>query len=263
MSNKGFFARLADLWRGIWGVKLSDAEARNAEAVYHNAINDHVGHHDRLKEALARLVYLRNRIDAELRERTKDLGLVDGALTRAAQAQDDARALALLRKKRQLEQETERLGQELAGLSRQAEKAKEGLLQLQQAIRRLKEERAEMLARKAHALARRDAQQALQRLNDTSDLLGAVSALDNVRESILRLENEVGIEEETPTLPGEVSLRELRRTAEEEADREALADLKARLGLIVESPADELNSATGKSLGPAEEARAVTTAPAN
>ena len=25
MQRKGFFARLADLWRGFWGVKLSDA----------------------------------------------------------------------------------------------------------------------------------------------------------------------------------------------------------------------------------------------
>jgi phage shock protein A len=257
MSRKGFWARLGDLWRGFWGVKLSDAEARNAEAVYHNAINEHVQHHDRLKEAIARLVYLRNRLEADLLERRNDLRLVEKALTRTVQTHDDAQALSLIRKKRSFETEIARLTGQLEGVTKQADKAKEGLAELQLAVRRLKEERAEMLARKAHALARREAQEALKRLTDTSSLLGTVSALDNVRESILRLEHEVGLEEETPQLPGEVSMAELRRQAQDESDRETLAELKASMGLMVESPPETAHDVGGKTLGPVPERAAV------
>ena len=42
MQRKGFFSRILDLWRGFWGSKLDGAEARQAEAVYHNAIEQRV-----------------------------------------------------------------------------------------------------------------------------------------------------------------------------------------------------------------------------
>jgi phage shock protein A len=257
MQKRGFFARLADLWRGFWGVKLSDAEARNAEGVYHNAIAEHVRHHDKLKEAIARLVYLRNRMDADHQERAKDLSLVEKALARAIANNDDDKALALIRKKRSFEAEVDRLANELAALTQQTQKAKEGLGEVQLAIRRLKEERGEMLARKAHAVARRDAQEALKRLTDQSNLMGSVSALGNVRESIIRLEHEVGLEEETPQIPGEVSMAQLRREFVDEEDRRVLAELKEELGshmLVEASPEAELNggNGSGKTLGPVE-----------
>jgi phage shock protein A len=253
MKRKGFFARLADLWRGFWGVRLSDVEARNAEAVYHNAINDHVGHHDRLKQAIARLVYLRNRIEADHRSRSEDLELIDTALRRAVADNNDDQAMALIRKKRSLEEEVERLATELASLTQQADKAKKGLQEVQLAIRRLKEERSEMLARKAHALARRDAQQILKRLTDTSHLLGSVSALENVRESIVRLENEVDLDDETTQTPGEVSMSALRREAQDERDRQLLSEMKQEMGsqLMVETSPESGNQ--GKTLGPMEE----------
>jgi phage shock protein A len=254
MERKGFFARVADLWRGFWGVKLSDAEARNAEAVYHNAITNHVGHHDKLKEAIARLVYLRNRMEADHKSHEKDLALVEGALKRALSNNDDDMALALIRKKKHFEAEVERLANELAALTGQTQNAKEGLQEVQLAIRRLKEERGQMLARKAHAVARRDAQEALKRLTDQSHLMGSVSALENVRESIIRLEHEVGLDDETPQLPGEVSMAQLRRDAQDTEDRAVLAELKEELGshMLVEAEA-ELNGGNGKTLGPVEE----------
>ena len=48
-ERSGFFARLMDLWRGFWGIKIRDAEARNAEVVYHNAVEQRRGiTHERL-----------------------------------------------------------------------------------------------------------------------------------------------------------------------------------------------------------------------
>ncbi len=65
MSNRGFFGRLADLWRGFWGIKLRNVESANADAVYLSAIQQRQRHHTELRQAVAKLLYMRNRIEAD------------------------------------------------------------------------------------------------------------------------------------------------------------------------------------------------------
>ncbi|MEE8410843.1 MAG: hypothetical protein V3T05_14680 [Myxococcota bacterium] len=244
LQRKGFFSRLTDLWRGMWGVELKKAEARNAEAVYHNAIAEHVKHHDRLKDAIGRMVYLRNRVEADLKERQVDLALVVAALNKATVTSDDDRALVLIRHRKQLGAEVERLREELTRLAAQTEKSKGGLVEVNAAIKRLKVEREEMLARKAHALARRDAQVALQHLKDTGHLNGALTALESVRESIFQLEQSVDLDTEVDVAAtGEITVAALRLEAAEEEDRNELARLKHELGanLLCEAKATNGN----------------------
>jgi len=226
--RKGFFARVADLFRGFFGVRLRDAEARNAEVVYHNAITRRERQADGLKDAVARLVYLRNRVEAELQRRRADLRLVEESLVRAARADDDARALDLLRKKRKLEEEVARLAGEHARLTEQTTRSKEGLAAVRKSVAQLKRERDEMIARQAHAEARLEVAEALQASN--GDLASTDQALESVRESILHLEQQADLDPgEEPGGDGEVSLAQLRREAAEQADREVLAALKATL----------------------------------
>ena len=228
-QRKGFFARLANLWSGFWGTKLSDAEAKNAELVYHNALRERVHQQEKLKDAVGRLVYLRNRIEADLKRLEEDQRLVEEALLRAAHDDDDARALGLIRKKRQLETELTRLGQEHTRLSAQADSAKQGLGEHAKAIKQLKGEREEMLARKQHAIARLQVASALQQ--STGDFTASDQALENVREAIVRLEHSADMDvEPVDTAPGDVSLATLRREAEDRADDQALDELKRRLG---------------------------------
>ena len=54
----GFFQRLANLWNGFLSLWVSEAEARNPEAVYEAAINERVKKHKELKKAVSGIVYL-------------------------------------------------------------------------------------------------------------------------------------------------------------------------------------------------------------
>ena len=226
MKRKGFFARIADLFRGRAGVRLRNAEVRNTEAVYHNAIERRTRQCADLKDAVSRLVYLRNRIEADLKRRTGELTLVGEGLVLAAEASEDSRALALIRKRRLLEAEIERLTMEHGRLTAQAASAKEGLAEVRKSIEHLKQERDEMIARKTHAEARLEVAEALQQ--SSGSFAAADEALENVRESIVRLEQEADLDLDAEA-SGEISMIQLRREAEERADRAALDTLKMEL----------------------------------
>jgi len=227
-KRRGFFARIADLFRGRAGVKLRNAEVRNAEVVYHNAIERRVRQCASLKDAVGRLVYLRNRIEADLRRRSEELKLVGESLLLAAEADENSRALALIRKQRLLEKEIERLTSEHNRLIAQAASAKEGLAEVHKSIEHLKQERDEMVARKAHAEARLEVAEALQQ--STGSFAAADEALENVREAIVRLEQDADLDlDDDARIGGEVSMAQLRREAEDRADREALDALKDQL----------------------------------
>ncbi len=224
-QRKGFFGRLADLWRGIWGVRMTEAEVKNAEAVYHNALNARRRHHDALKEAAGKLLYLRNRAEAELKQHQRDLELVKKALGKAALADEDGRALLLMDKERQLEEAIARCEEQRAQLAGQAEAAKESLAKLASAIDALRTERQQMLARKAHAEARVRARAAYESAVSGGSL--EEEALENVREAIARLEDDAGL---SPSAhEGGISLTALRKEAQEESDRERLLALKMEL----------------------------------
>ncbi len=227
MQGKGFFARMADLWRGFWGITVSNAEARNAEAVYHNAITQRAQQLNRLKQAVGRLVFLRNRVEQEQQKALEDRRLVEASLERAVHNSEDAKALALIRKKKSLVEEVERCNNEYIRLDTQVENSKEGLRELAKAIGQLKSECTEMLARKANAEARLEINTALQKSRGNFAHLD--SGLESVRESIMRLEtaadlDDVSTQDENFEESGEVSLAQLRRQS---ADDDALAELEA------------------------------------
>ncbi len=226
-EREGFFARLGRLVRGFFGLRMSRAEARNAEAVYHNAIRGQREHHDKLKQALGRLIYLRNKTEAVLDNERDNLELVERALRDAAMGDDDKRALLLIDKRRRLQEVVERLETDLERFSEQAREAKGALGELEASITRLKNERDEMLARKAHAMARRDIQSVLDRAMSPYSV--NMQALENVRESIAMMESQAGLSNETRSEVDDVSLEALRRDDAKRRDQEALQALKMEL----------------------------------
>ncbi|MEO0813958.1 MAG: PspA/IM30 family protein [Myxococcota bacterium] len=226
-QREGFFARFGRLVRGIFGMRMSRAEARNAEAVYHNTIRGQRDHHDKLKQALGRLIYLRNKTEAVLDKEKDNLDLVERALREAAVNDDDKRALLLIDKKRRLQEIVERLESDLARFSEQSREAKGALGEIELSITRLKNERDEMLARKAHALARRDIQATLD--NAMSPHSVNMQALENVRESIAMLESQAGLSTELRGDQEDVSMESLRRDDAKRRDQEALQALKMEL----------------------------------
>src|SRR5262249_17276399 len=150
------------LVRGRLGTSLRHAEARNTEAVYDDTILQRTHHYAQLREAVARLTYLRTQLESDLQQQRTDLSLVERALENVVQTNDDIRALGLIRKKRTLSDGLTQGEGKLQKLTEQSDHAKSSLQELADDIQHLKGERSEMLARKVHAEARLQLSAALQ-----------------------------------------------------------------------------------------------------
>ena len=105
---------------------------------------------------------------------------------------EDEVALHLINKKDGLNTRIQELNEELAKINAQAKESQESLRSFQASIEALKEEKLEMLAKKANAEALLTIQETLDGLSTEAD----VQALDNVRESIHQLEANAEIGDE-------------------------------------------------------------------
>jgi phage shock protein A len=215
----GFFQRLANLWNGFLSLWVSEAEARNPEAVYEAAINERVKKHKELKKAVSGIVYLRNKSQAELEQKEAEFREVMAQIPVAIEEGEDEVALLLIQKKDELTSSIETLSTELERVEAQAEEAKAGLLEFQGQIDKLRREKDEMLAAKTNAEARIEIQESLSGLSTEAD----VAALDNVRDSIhkLKAEADVGAELEGNSLDSK-----LKKIRERTGDVNAKAQLE-------------------------------------
>lgn len=241
-QSRGFFERLVRLLRGIFGYRMSRAEASNAEAVYHNAIRGQREHHERLKQALGRLIYLRNKTDAALEHERETRELIEHALNDSVNDDDDGRALALIERQRRVDEQLERLERDHERFTDQVREGKLALTEISRSIARLHNERDEMLARKFQALARRDIQATL---DDALAIQGShLQALENVRESIAILETQTSLSRHLVTDEHDLSIDALRRQDVERKDREVLQRLKAKLSAEI-LPEDQDHQSSG------------------
>lgn len=214
----GFFERLGNLWNGFWSIWISDKEKANAEAVYESAIDERIKKHRDLKKAVSGIVYLRNKLQSELEQKERELKEVDAQLPVAVESGEDEVALVLLQKKNELERGITETSGELEKVSKQAEEAKEALLQFQGEIEKLKRERDAMIAKKQTAEARIKIQETLDGLSTDAD----IKALDNVREHIGKLQAQADTGAE---IKGESLDAKLKRIKEKTADATARAQL--------------------------------------
>ena len=95
----GFFERLANVWKGFLSLWVSDVESRNPDAVYEAAINERVKKHLELKKAVSGIVYLRNKLSAELEQAEKELKEVMTQLPIAVEEGEDEVAIVLIQRK--------------------------------------------------------------------------------------------------------------------------------------------------------------------
>ena len=221
----GFFDRLANIWRGFLSLWVSDLESRNPEAVYEAAIDERIKKHRELKKAVSGIVYLRNKLSAELEEKEKELKEVMEQIPVAIEDGEDEVALVLIQKKDDLTSEIEDLSAELSKISDQAEEAKAGLLEFQAEIAKLKREKEKMLAKKANAEARIDIQETLDGLSTDAD----IKALDNVREHIDKLQAEADIGSEIQGDSLDAKLKKIREKAANSSARSQLEDMKRQM----------------------------------
>lgn len=218
----GFFQRISNLWRGFLSLWISNIEQDNPEAVYEAAINERVRKYQELKKAVSGIVYLRDKIGAELEEKERELKEVSAQIPVAVEEGEDDVALLLIQKKDELTTAIERLSKDLDKVAAQAEEAKSGLLQFQGEIEKLRREKDEMLAAKASADARIQIQETLSGLTTEAD----IAALDNVRTGIKKLQAEADVGAEVQGSSLDAKLKKIKDRSATTSARSQLEELK-------------------------------------
>ena len=220
--SRSLASRLRNLVHGIFAVWIRDSERQNPRAVYEEAIHQRTQQYRDLKEAVAGILYMRNKLEAEITERRADIARTHDDIRRAVRRGQDDISLTLIAQKQSLMEELERAERELEGVRSEAEEAKVNLVRFREEIRGLVREKSRMLATLANAQARRRIQEALDGLSVDADM----RALESVREHVARLSTEGSLERELGDPGLRTRLRAIRDDAREEAARRELAELK-------------------------------------
>jgi len=192
MAEGGFFSRLSNLWTGFLSVFMGNLEKDNPEAVYEAAINARKEQYKELKKAVSGIIVLRNKLAAELEEKTKQIRELDLQITTAVEADEDDVALVLIQRRDELTTRVSQVEDELQKAKDEAETAKSSIVSFQAEIEKLEREKVSMIAKKETAEARIQIQETLDGMSMQAD----IKALDNVRDHIdrLRAEADVGAE---------------------------------------------------------------------
>ena len=221
----GFFSRVANVLKGFLGLSVSNLENNNAEAVYESAIDERIKKHRELKKAVSGIVYLRNKLQTELEEKTAALTEIQPQIPIAVEEGEDEAALVLIQKKDELTKAIADIQGELKKVSAQAEEAKAGLVTFQGEIEKLKREKHEMLAKKANAEARIQVQETLDGLSTDAD----IRALENVREGIDKLQAEADVGSELQDTNLDSKLDEIKEKTATASARNQLEEIKKQM----------------------------------
>jgi phage shock protein A len=222
---RGLFARTAQLLRTHFGGWLRRRERRNPAIVYEQAIEDRTQQYRDLKEAVAGILYMRNKLEAEIHERRVEIARLHDDVRTAVRRGQDELSLAFIEQKQRLMEDLERAERELESVRHEADEAKTNLVRFREEIRNLSHEKGRMLATLASATARRRLTEALEGLSVDADM----RALDGVREQIARIATEGQLDRE---LAGQQDdgmrrrLRAIRDDARHDAARRELEELK-------------------------------------
>ena len=220
--------RFTNLVRAMFGGWVRKSELRNPAAVYEQAIEDRARQYRELKEAVAGILYMRNKLEAEIHERRIEVARVEGDVRNAVDRGRDDLSLTLIEHKQRLAEDLERAERELDAVRCEADEAKTNLLRFREELRSLAREKGRMLATLANAVARRRLSEALEGLSVDAD----VRALESVREHIARIATEGELDRELVGADDEmrVRLRAIRDEARHEAARRELDERKRGLG---------------------------------
>jgi phage shock protein A len=220
---QGFFSRVGNLWRGFLSLWVSDVERNNPEIAYENAINSMVEKYTGLKRATASIIRRREDLEARHAAQSKELAQTALDLNVAVETNQDDLALVLIQKKNQLDTDVAALQGEMEAAVKDADNAKQSLMQVQTEIKKLRSEKDAMLARLQSAQARIRIQEQLEGLSIESE----VKALENVREHIKTTVAQANLDKELSETSLEKRLAGLRAQSGEVSARQQLDQLKA------------------------------------
>ena len=223
---RSLMGRLTSLIRGMFAIWVRDSERQNPRAVYEQAINERTTQYRELKEAVAGILYMRNKLEAEINERRAEIARMYDDIRRAVRSGQDDVSLTLIAHKQTLMEELERAERELEGVRAEAEEAKANLIRFREEIRSLVREKGRMLATLATAQARRRMQEALEGLSVDAEM----RAIEGVREHIARISTEGSLDRELGGDDGMRSrLRAIRDEVRSEGAKRELDEIKQQL----------------------------------
>jgi len=223
--SRSLASRLRGLIHGIFAVWIRDSERQNPRAVYEEAIHQRTQQYRDLKEAVAGILYMRNKLEAEISERRAEVARLHDDIRRAVRSGQDELSVTLIARKQLLLEDLERAESELANVRAEAEEAKSNLVRFREEIRGLVQEKSRMLASLANAQARRRMTEAIEGLSVDADM----KALESVREHIARISTEGELERELGDVTVRTRVRAIRDEVRDEAARAELQELKQQL----------------------------------
>ncbi|MCP4805064.1 MAG: PspA/IM30 family protein [Proteobacteria bacterium] len=221
----GFFDRIANVWKGFISLWVSEVEQSNPEAVYESAIEERIKKHRDLKKAVSGIVYLRNKLSAELEQAESELAEIQIQIPVAVEEGEDDVALVLIQKKDELTAKIAQVTGELDKVGSQAEEAKSGLIAFQGEIEKLKREKQAVLAKKANAEARITIQETLDGLSTDAD----IKALENVREHVEKLQAQADVGAEIKGQSLDDKLAKIKKKSANVAAKSQLDELKKQM----------------------------------
>ena len=127
----GFFARLANLWKGFLNLWIADVEKEHPEIAYENAINSMIEKYALLKKTTAAIIRRRDELSERFSSQSKELAQVAADLAVAVETNQDDLAMVLIQKKNQLEKDVAEAKGELDASSKDADSAKSSLMSVQ------------------------------------------------------------------------------------------------------------------------------------
>ena len=239
--------RLRNLIHGIFAVWIRDSERQNPRAVYEEAINQRTRQYRELKEAVAGILYMRNKLEAEIVERRAEIARLHDDIRRAVRSGQDDLSVALIARKQLLLEDLERAESELDSVRSEAEEAKSNLVRFREEIRGLVQEKSRMLATLASAQARRRMSEAIEGLSVDADMKALEVCATTSPASPPRAPSSA--RSATPR-PAHARSRHPRRVRDEAARRE-LVELKQQLhpdaGGAHERPGGDAGARTARS----------------
>jgi phage shock protein A len=216
---------MRSLLRGIFSVWVRDRELESPEAVYEQAIRGRLKQYRELKDAVAGILYMRGKLDAEIAERRAEIARLHDETRRSLSRGDEEACLTLIADKQSLFEDLERAEIELGAVRVQADEAKANLVRFREEIRSLVREKGRMIATLANAKARRRLQAAMEGLSVEAEM----DALEGVREQIERMGAESELDREIGGTEVRGRLRGFRDQARRDAAKSELAELKREM----------------------------------
>lgn len=216
------FSRLANLVRGFFSLFVTGLEQQHPEIAYENAINTMIEKYNKLKNATAGLIRLREDAADRLEKAQAQQKELSAMLEQAMATGQDDLSVELIERKDAIDAEIASLEAELEAAEKDVDTAKTALTEVKGEIAKLKAEKDRMLAKMQSAQARVRIQDQLEGLSVDAEL----RALENVRTGIKDTMAKAKLGEELRESDLDVRLKALKAGSSKATARAKLEALK-------------------------------------